>query len=89
MKLYFWHRTKHSILANKSQKCRIPEPDTWVTIAQNTRPAFGTGVRVFRVRTSALDPKFRPALCTNYQSRIKHLVGPTHFTMPGPQSLSR
>ena len=83
MKHYFWHRTKHSILANKSQKCRIPAPDTWVTIAQNTRPAFGTGVRVFRVRTSALDPKFRPALCTNYQGRIKHLVGPTHFTMPG------
>ena len=21
------------------------------------------------------------------QGRIKHLVGPTHFTMPGPQSL--
>jgi len=22
-----------------------------------------------------------------WQGRIKHLVGPTHFTMPGPQSL--
>ena len=31
----------------------------------------------------------RPSSVMHYfgQGRIKHLVGPTHFTMPGPQSL--
>jgi len=28
-----------------------------------------------------------PEVCPSSQGRIKHLVGPTHFTMPGPQSL--
>ena len=44
------------------------------------------GTLSFPVSCSSRYSKKSKAVRDN-QGRIKHLVGPTHFTMPGPQSL--
>jgi len=41
--------------------------------------------RILAHRQHSLLSSSTTLLCL--QGRIKHLVGPTHFTMPGPQSL--
>jgi len=73
------------------RRLRVVGRRRWRRRGRRRRAGVRRGGRQGPARQDQLQRRLRlrhagpPA--ANRQGRIKHLVGPTHFTMPGPQSL--